>query len=143
MTESRSIVIEETLPHSVRKVWKALTTAEFISAWLMETDFVPEVGRSFTFRAKPMGDWDGVVYCKVTECESQTRLSYAWQGGKDAGRLDTVVTWDLTAVEGGTRLRMEQSGFVSPGNDMAFSMMAPGWGQILQRLSGVLEGLGD
>ena len=141
MTNTKSIIIEETLSQPQGEVWKVLTTAEYISAWLMDTDFVPEVGRSFTFRAKPTPEWDGLVNCKVEACKPQTRLSYSWQGGKDANRLDTVVTWDLVPVEGGTRLRMEQSGFVSPANDLAVDIMSAGWHSFFERLAETLNDL--
>ena len=42
------VVVEETLPHPVEKVWSALTSAESVSAWLMATDdFRPAATTSF------------------------------------------------------------------------------------------------
>ena len=49
------------------------------------------------------------------------RLVYAWAGGHKenvgyGAPLDTVVTWTLAKVAGGTRLRMIHSGFITPQN---------------------------
>lgn len=133
---TRSIVVEEVLRHAPEKVWKTLTTSELIARWLMANDFELAVGKQFTFRAKPMGDWDGTVHCEVLDVLPNEKLVYSWRGGSATGSqipvLDSVVTWTLTAVDGGTRLRLVHSGFRSPENDMAFNAMSPGWGHIMQ-----------
>ena len=54
-----------------------------LSQWLMENDIQPTVGHRFNFRAKPMGDWDGIVYCEVLEVDEPNRLVYGWKGGSD------------------------------------------------------------
>jgi uncharacterized protein YndB with AHSA1/START domain len=124
-------------------VWKALTSAELIGRWLMPNDFVAEVGRRFTFRTRPMGDWDGVVHCEVLELVPQEKLVYSWKGGSrgNAGygsALDSVVTWTLAPAAGGTHLRMVHAGFRSPDNDVAFDAMNPGWSRILQSIPRVI-----
>src|SRR5262249_11387378 len=95
---TRDIVVEGVLPHAPEIVWKALTSAELVARWLLPNDFAAEVGRRFTFRTRPMGDWDGVVRCEVLEVVSQRKLVYSWKGGartntKYGASLDTVVTW--------------------------------------------------
>lgn len=145
--ETRDIVIEEVLPHAPDVIWKALTTAELIGRWLMPNDFEPIVGKQFTFQARPMGDWDGVVRCEVLEVVPNERLVYSWRGGSDANdgygaRLDSVVTWTLAAVAGGTRLRLVHSGFRSPQNDFAFDAMSGGWASIMQRIRQVAAEFG-
>jgi uncharacterized protein YndB with AHSA1/START domain len=136
---TRDIVVEGVLPHAPEIVWKALTSAELIGRWLMPNDFAPAVGRRFTFRTRPMGEWDGIVHCEVLELVPRSKLVYSWKGGSPnntthGGVLDTIVTWTLTPVAGGTRLRMVQAGFRSPDNDSAFDAMSPGWGRILQSI---------
>jgi uncharacterized protein YndB with AHSA1/START domain len=136
----RDIVVEDTLPHAREVVWKILTDGTLISQWLMPNDFEPVVGKRFTFRTKPMGAWDGVVHCEVLEVKPCERLVYSWQGGADdnehyGSRLDSIVTWTLTAVETGTRLRLVHSGFRSPGNDFAFDAMSGGWRRIPQGIA--------
>ncbi len=138
----RDIVVEDVLPHPVERVWKALTTAELIGRWLMPNDFEPVVGKRFTFTARPIGDWDGVVQCEVLEVVPPRRLVYSWTGGTDgnngkvnyASRLDSVVTWTLQPEGRGTRLRMVHSGFRSPHNDFAHDAMSPGWRRHIGRM---------
>ena len=140
---TRDIVVEGVLPHAPEVVWRALTTADLIGRWLMPNDFAPVVGKSFTFRAKPMGSWDGVVHCEVLEVVPNRKLVYSWKGGSDenakyGSKLDTVVTWTLTPVAGGTKLRLVHAGFRSPGNDFAFDALSPGWGRVLAGIARVI-----
>jgi len=147
-TALRSIVIERRLPHAPVKVWRALTETELIGQWLMPNDFRPVVGCRFTFKAKakPVGDWDGIVHCEVLACEANRLLRYSWVGGAASNKaygslLDSTVTWTLTPVEGGTHLRMEHAGFRSPENDFAYGAMSPGWGSLTERLEQVVAAL--
>lgn len=50
------------------------------------------------------------------------------------------MTSTLAPVEGGTRLRLVHSGFRSPENDVAFDLMSPGWGRVLQSIARVIAG---
>jgi uncharacterized protein YndB with AHSA1/START domain len=139
---TRSIVVEDFLPHAPEVVWKTLTRAELISRWLMPNDFELAIGKRFTFQTKPMGGWDGVVHCEILEIVPRERLVYSWKGGSDdnaqyGSRLDTIVTWTLAPVDGGTRLRLVHSGFRSPGNDFAFDAMSGGWGRIMHSIAKV------
>jgi uncharacterized protein YndB with AHSA1/START domain len=104
---TRSLILERQMPHPREKVWRALTQGPLIQEWLMKNDFQPVVGHKFTFRSDPAPGWNGVIDAEVIEVESQERLSYTW----NALGLKSVVTWTLTPVDGGTHLRMEQSGF--------------------------------
>jgi uncharacterized protein YndB with AHSA1/START domain len=131
--ETREIVAEDVLPHALAAVWKVLTTCRLITRWLMPNDFEPVVGRKFNFRRAPMGDWNGVVDCEVLEVVPESRLVYSWRGGFGTpGELDTIVTWTLTSVEAGTRLRMVHAGFRLPRNAIAYQAMSPGWGSVMQ-----------
>jgi uncharacterized protein YndB with AHSA1/START domain len=146
MTVLRSIVIERRLAHPPEKVWRALTEGPLLAQWLMANDFRPEIGHRFTFKAKPMGDWDGTVQCEVLACESNRLLRYSWVGGSATNktygsRLDSTVSFTLTPVEGGTHLKMEHAGFRSPENDAAYDAMSPGWGRIAQGIERVLAAL--
>jgi uncharacterized protein YndB with AHSA1/START domain len=139
---TRDIVVEDLLPHAPYVVWKTPTTGELIGRWLMPNNFEPMVGRQFTFQAQPMGNWDGVVHCEVLEITPCEKLVYSWKGGSDdnatyGSRLDSIVTWTITAVEGGTRLRLVHSGFRSPENDFAFSAMSGGWAKVTQSIQRV------
>src|SRR5215467_5931112 len=103
---TRNIVVEGVLPHAPEIVWKTLTSADLIARWLMPNDFELVMGKHFSFRTRPMGDWDGVVHCEVLEVVPNRKLVYSWKGGsktnlKYRSALDTIVTWTLTPVEVG------------------------------------------
>lgn len=140
MSETHAIVVEKVLAYAPDRIWRTLTTPELIAKWLMPNDFAAELGHRFTFRTKPMGDWDGVVQCEVLACEPPRLLSYSWVGGSDANpaygsRLNSKVTWTLTAVEGGTHLHMVHEGFEFPGNSFAFNIMGQGWGRVMDAIA--------
>ena len=141
----RAIVVEQILPHPPEKIWRVLTTSELISKWLMPNDFQPSVGHRFNFRTMPMGNWDGLVECEVLECEPPRRLRYSWVGGSDdnaqyGSRLNSVVTWTLIPVEGGTRLHMKHDGF-GPGNEFAYEAMSKGWARKAETMGELAGGL--
>jgi uncharacterized protein YndB with AHSA1/START domain len=142
-----AIIVERVLAHPPEKIWRVLTDAALIKQWLMPNDFRAEVGHRFHFRTKPMGDWDGVVDCKVLDCDPPRLLRYSWIGGSKTNaaygsRLDSVVTWTLTPTEsGGTALRMEHDGF-GPGNEFAYEAMSGGWSRIADRIATMAAELG-
>lgn len=126
--DARSVVIERVLAHPPAKVWRALTEPELIGAWLLPARFAPVVGHRFVLEA----DW-GTVACEVREVVPPVRLVYTW----DAGDLRSVVAWTLTATPGGTRLRMEQTGFRSD-QPRYYGGAKAGWPRFLDALAGVL-----
>lgn len=135
------IVVDETFPHPPETLWRTLTTAELIGRWLKmaPTEFEPAVGNRFTMQTTPAGSWDGRIHCEVLEVAPNSRFAFSWKGGhsENAGygsSLDTVVTFTLEAVEGGTRLRMVHSGFVLPRNDVAYRNMSGGWDSVVPRI---------
>jgi uncharacterized protein YndB with AHSA1/START domain len=137
----QNIVVDEVFPHAPETIWKTLTTAELIGRWLLmaPTGFEPVKGNSFTFQTTPAGAWDGIIHCQVLEVMPNERLVYGWKGGHEGNvgygsRLDTVVTWILSGVGNGTRLRLVHSGFVLPKNDTAFKNMSEGWKKVVQNL---------
>ena len=134
---TRAVVVEREMPHPPQKVWRALTQGPLIEEWLMKNDFQPVVGHRFTFRATPMPHWNGVVDCEVLVVEPNRRLSYSWNA---AGGLRTVVTWTLTAVKGGTQVRMEQSGF-RPQDEANYHGARHGWQRFIAGLERVAAAL--
>jgi uncharacterized protein YndB with AHSA1/START domain len=149
-SDTQDIVVDEVFPHAPETIWKTLTTGELIARWLMmpTTGFEPVRGTQFTFQTKPAGAWDGVIHCQVLEAMPNQRLVYAWKGGHEGNvgygsRLDTVVTWILSRVENGTRLRLVHSGFVLPKNDTAFKSMSEGWKKVVPSIGDIAEGQED
>jgi uncharacterized protein YndB with AHSA1/START domain len=128
----QTITAEHQLPHPPAKVWRALTEPALLAAWLMDNDIRAEVGHRFTFKTKPMGDWDGTVQCEVLAVDPPHLLRYSWRGGE----LDTVITFTLTPTPSGTLLRLEHEGFELPRDAFAFDAMGKGWrGKVGERLS--------
>jgi uncharacterized protein YndB with AHSA1/START domain len=139
--DTRSLVVERQIPHSPEKVWRALTQSHLIEDWLMPNNFQPVVGHKFNLRADPTPHWNGVTDCEVLAIEPGRLLTYSWNSsGEEAGRLTTVVTFTLTDTNGGTHLRMEQSGFRSD-NEQNYQGARYGWQKFLGELDHVVAGL--
>jgi uncharacterized protein YndB with AHSA1/START domain len=142
--DTQDIVVEEVFPHAPEMIWKTLTTGELMGRWLhmAPTGFEPVKGKHFTYQTTPAGAWDGVIHCQVLEAVPNQRLAYAWKGGHEANvgygsRLDTVVTFTLSRVEAGTRLRVVHSGFVLPQNEVAFKNMGGGWKKVVPTIGAI------
>jgi uncharacterized protein YndB with AHSA1/START domain len=91
------------LPHSLAKVWKALTTPHLLARWLAPNDLRPEVGARFT--VTPEGG--APVQCEVLELEARRRLALAWRVSEaDA----TIVRFELEPAGEGTVLRISHAG---------------------------------
>jgi len=133
---TRSVVIEREMPHPPEKIWRALTQGPLIEEWLMKNDFQPVVGHRFSFRATPVPNWNGVVECEVLVVEPNSRLSYSW----GSMGLGTVVTWTLTPTQGGTHVRMEQTGFRSE-EDANYKGATYGWRKFMGGLERVVAAL--
>lgn len=133
---ARAIRVDATYPHPPELVWTALTDPDELAQWLMPNDFQPRVGHTFTFRTRPAPGFDGIVHCRVTELLPPRRLAYTWKGGG----IETVVTWSLEPVAGGTRLRLEHAGFQG-GRQLLLRklILGPGWRRMVrQKLAAVL-----
>jgi uncharacterized protein YndB with AHSA1/START domain len=141
LTERQDIVVDEVFPHTLDVIWKTLTTPELMSRWLPmpATGFKAAAGARFTYQTTPAGEWDGVIHCQVLEVIPNQLLAYAWRGGHVTNvgygaPLDTVVTFTLTAVDGGTRVMLVHSGFELPRNETALKNMTPGWAKVLRTI---------
>jgi uncharacterized protein YndB with AHSA1/START domain len=137
---TQEIVVDQVFPHAPETIWKALTTGELIGRWLMtSTGFEPVVGNQFTLKTTPGGAWDGVIHCQVLEMVPNERLVYSWKGGHPnnigyGAPLDTVVSFTLSKVATGTRVRLVHSGFVLPKNETTFNNMSNGWQKVVRNL---------
>jgi uncharacterized protein YndB with AHSA1/START domain len=101
--EGDAVVHEATYPHAPERVWRALVDQGELRAWLMDNDFVPVVGARFTMDCGSIG----VVQGEVLDVDPPRRLSYRWTGPFGT----TVVTFVLTPVPLGTRVRLEHRGW--------------------------------
>jgi uncharacterized protein YndB with AHSA1/START domain len=137
---THDIEIEEVLAHPPGKVWRALTSGGLMARWLMPpSGFEPVEGNRFTFQTTPAGEWDGTIRCQVLEVVPGERFAFSWRGGHIGNEgygslLDTVVTFTLAPVDGGTRLSLVHAGFVVPRNQTAYRSMSEGWRKVVGRL---------
>jgi uncharacterized protein YndB with AHSA1/START domain len=124
------IHVDQFLPHSPARVWRALIDPERLSRWLMPNDFAPVVGHRFTFQAQPMPavNFAGVIHCEVLVIEPERLLQISWVDRSGSG-LDSTVTWRLEPEGHGTRLMLEHAGFNprDPIQQMARRAMGGGW----------------
>jgi uncharacterized protein YndB with AHSA1/START domain len=157
----RDVRIERVLPYPRARVWRALTDARVLSDRLMPTDFAPELGRAFTFSMKPQAGWDGITHCVITELVEGERVACSYRGHargdkpiacagveservRSMGRglfadLDTVLRFALSDAPGGTRLRLDHTGFEGWKLVLVSLVMGRGWKKILRtRLPGAL-----
>jgi uncharacterized protein YndB with AHSA1/START domain len=141
-TKTRTVVVERDIAHPPEKIWRALTQPHLIEEWLMKNDFKPAVGHRFNLHAD-QPDWKMVLDCEVLAIEPNRTLSYTWNFASDnaAYNLQSVVTWTLTPTpDGGTHLRMEQSGF-RPDQRLAYGGASAGWPRFFTALEQVLAGI--
>jgi uncharacterized protein YndB with AHSA1/START domain len=133
--QTRSVVIERDFAFPPEKIWRALTQPHLIEAWLMKNDFAPTVGHRFNLS----GDWGGVPDCQVLTVEPNRTLAYTWDFVHDdpAYDLRSVVTFTLTPIDCGARLRVEQAGF-RPEQKQALGGANAGWNQFLGKLNQLL-----
>lgn len=143
---AQEIVVDEVFPHAPETIWKTLTSGTLMARWLgmAPTGFEPVAGNRFTYHTTPAGAWDGTIRCEVLEVIPNERFAYSWKGGDEGNSgygslLDTVVTFALSAVEGGTRVRLVHSGFVLPRNETAYRNMSGGWSQVVPRIGTLSE----
>jgi uncharacterized protein YndB with AHSA1/START domain len=139
---TRAVVVERRVPHSLDKVWRALTQSPLLEDWLMANDFEPRVGHRFTFRMPGMPGWNGVTDCEVLSVVPNEELSYTWNasGEEAATGIRTVVKWTLEAFDGGVLVRMQQSGFREQ-DQRNFMGAKYGWERNLGELERVAAGL--
>ena len=137
-----TLVVERLFAHPQPKLWRALTEGQLLAQWMMPNDFQPVAGHRFQFRTDPKPNWNGVVDCEVLSVDPIDRLSYTWGvGGAESGMSWTVL-WTLTPAEGGTQVRMEQSGF-RPEQKGNYQGARYGWQIFFANLERITEGMDE
>lgn len=136
---SVTVAIDVEIKSSIERVWHALTDSATLSRWMMfEThDFQPVVGHTFQLRMEPDPSWSVVVDCQVLEVDEPHRLVYSWIVPSQGHH--TTVTWTLEETPGGgTRLRLEQSGFADEAKQ-EIGGAKQGWRRMLDNLESLLS----
>ena len=132
--DADAIIDVVTYPHPITRVWAALTDANAIARWLMPNDFQPRLGHRFTLTVEAQHGWSGTIACEVVALEPPHRLAYTWVSNHPDAP-PTLVTFLLEEVPGGTRLRLEHSGFAGGGPEglMLRDILSSGWSSRLLR----------
>ena len=127
-----TVVYEVTYPASPTRVWRSLTDAAELAAWLMPVHGdVSSVGARFTMACDPIGE----VAAEVLEVDPPRRLSWRWVGAFGT----TTVTFTLQPDGTGTRLRLEHDGWDRT-NVASRDQFESGWDHKLHaELAGVLD----
>ena len=136
---SRSIALDEYLPHAPAQVWRALTEPELLARWLMPpTDFQLKVGHRFTFQGTPVPrvQFSGIVRCEVLSFEVERSLCYSWVDHSGENDLRSIVTWRLEPEGQGTHLFLVHDGFdpEHPLQQLSYQIMSGGWGRLMRQL---------
>jgi uncharacterized protein YndB with AHSA1/START domain len=106
--------ITQMYPHSVGKLWFALTDPELVPLWTwtgrggQPEGFRAEVGNHFRFVGKPVPGWDGKVDCEVLAVEPPVMLRHTWKGDEHE---PSIVTWRIDRIPEGSRLTYDHTGF--------------------------------
>jgi uncharacterized protein YndB with AHSA1/START domain len=110
-TNPPPLVVERTFNAPIAKVWRAITNKDDMKQWSFDIkEFKPEVGFEFQF----YGEKDGAKYfhrCKITEVIPMKKLAYSWR--YDGHEGDSLVTFELFAEGGKTRLKLTHEGLES------------------------------
>jgi uncharacterized protein YndB with AHSA1/START domain len=130
----RTLEKEMFINASPQRVFQALTTKEDLEHWFLvkaEVDLRP--GGAIRFEWGP----DMVEVGKILVCEPPHRLSYSWEV---TGPSSTMITFELTGENAGTRLRLTHTG-IGVGEDWdAYSTYVDGgWRAHLINLTSWLE----
>lgn len=117
-----------------QKLWQALTQKEQLKEWYFDlSGFEPRPGFEFSF----WGENEGRRYlhlCTVTEAEEEKKLAYTWQYQGYEG--NSLVRFELTGSDKGTKLRLVHSGLETFGNqhpDFAPSNFDMGWTYLIEK----------
>lgn len=122
---AKTIKLSTIYNHPIEDVWDALTDPNAMSEWLMPCDIMPIVGHKFQFKTKSYPGFDGTVNCEVLEVVPFQKLSFSWSG---SSLNNTIVNFELKAIDDKTELKFEHSGFEGFFNKVVVSrILSNGW----------------
>lgn len=128
-SDGYQIRLERQLPHSIEKVWDAITNPEKVKIWFsdieLEMDFKPEGKIIFRFLDEARTETFG----KILEIQAPRRFVYTWE--------TELAVWELQPEgENACRLTLTYSKISPEYADRA----SAGWHIVLNQLVGVLQG---
>ena len=140
---------EVTYPQPIERVWAALTEPEQMRRWFCDKGIDGDLRPGARIRFLWSNHTSGAI---VETVEPPRRFAFRWVPGMFE-RADlpleeqdlTLVDFTLDAVDGGTRLRLVESGFAAfdeARHAEAFRMNSGGWDECIAELTAFLEGEG-
>jgi uncharacterized protein YndB with AHSA1/START domain len=130
MSKQDAIVRQVRVSASVDRVWRAVTQAEQLAHWFGDSAEIDlRVGGSMTLGWSEYGVTTSGV---VERVEEPNVFAFRWQASAslDGGPHSTLVTFTLTQVNGGTDVRVEETGLAAlPGDvyDRTLEENSSGW----------------
>ena len=107
-------------------VWEVITQPEHVTQWFAErADFEAKPGTNGTMSWEQFGTYE----MRVEDADPPRRFSFRWDFKEGSSLL---VEFTLTEEDGGTRLRLVESGFEARGSDGAEH--EGGWTKYLKQL---------
>lgn len=112
IVDGDTLVFTRRVPHPPERVWRAISDADEVSAWM---GYRIEVDARVGGRVRFFDDIDGVVFV----CDPPRALAYSWvdlttEGGREAMEADWHVRWDLEPDGDGTRITFTHRGLAGP-----------------------------
>jgi uncharacterized protein YndB with AHSA1/START domain len=130
----RSIEKEIFIKASPESVFQALTEKEYLECWFVQNAEVDlRLGGAIKF------EWGAGVFNvgKILALDPPHRVSYSWEAQTPSA---TMVTFELTAEDNGTRLHVTNSGFCEGEDwDSYYDLRNNGWNIHLKNLIAWLE----
>lgn len=127
--ETYDVCFERFYPRPVETVWSALTEPERLKDWMGVSYVEPHVGGRFDLIQESAAPMTG----RVQVWQPPKLLEFSWTND-DAP--NSVIRYELTPAEGGTKLVFLQSGILHKRS----ALMLPGWHWLFDRLGDVLTG---
>ena len=109
----RNLVFEEIFPCPLERLWRAITSPDELSRWLMPNDFAPMLGHRFHF--------------EVRELDPPHRMRWSWRVRNPDAETEVLFELDSTldsTMEKRTRLRLRHTGLP---DDRLAELFANGW----------------
>lgn len=133
-----SITREQIFPHSIDKVWNAISKSEELSTWFVRADFKAVPGYEYTFNSLDPDEDCSTIQGEVMQANPYT-LIYTWV--VVSVPVKTTVKWVLEEVKEGTKLYLEHSGISGYEGETAVQMFggfSEGWNKCLSGLTSYL-----
>ena len=130
---TKPIVFERIYNAPVEKVWQAITDKDQMKQWYFNLEaFHPQVGFEFQFYGQGHKGEQYLHLCRITEAVKYKKLAYTWKYEGFPGV--SLVTFDLAAIGGKTKLTLTHSGlhtFPADNPDFAIESFNGGWTEII------------